>query len=140
MNDDELPDESDSEPDNFGNVASKETQQNDMNILEELEVYEVVPVEQAEGTPWVTARWVIDHRIGGEVRPRVVAREFKKERLVDEFVAPSAGQSPTKLVDYSALLRRHGTFTVDVPNAFFRVDETEEVNVHNTATIMCAGT
>ena len=48
---------------------------------------------------------------------------------MDDFFAPSARQSTTRLVDYSALKRRVVKFNAEVMNGILRADETQEVRV-----------
>ena len=60
---------------------------------------------------------------------RFVGREFQSEQFMDDPVAASSGHAATRLVANTALTRRQVTFAANVTDAFFHVDETDEVYV-----------
>ena len=88
----------------FADEGTREAKQRDLNIWEEFVVYDVVLVDQAEEKQWATTRCDIDHRVGGEVRARCVAREFKKAQFMDDLFAPSSGHWTTSLSEPTTFL------------------------------------
>ena len=54
------------------------------------------PWTKQRGNQCVTTRCDIQQRVGGNVRERFVAREFKKEQFMDDLFALSSGHSTTR--------------------------------------------
>ena len=65
-----------------------------------------------------------DNTLGG-IRARFVAREFKGDETKYDVFAPSSTRSTGLVVDYLSLKKSYHTFTADVTNAYFHVDEDE---------------
>ena len=99
-----------------------------LDRLAEFGVYETVDLQVALGKKRVTTRWHTDHRKDG-IRARFVAREFKGDEAMYDAFAPSSTTSTGRIIDYLSLKNSYHTFTADVTNAYFHVDEDEECYV-----------
>ena len=80
------------------------------------------------GKKRVTTRRDPDHRKDG-ITARLVAREFKGDETMYDVFAPSSTASTGLVNDYLSLEKSCHTFTADVTNAYFLVDEDEECYV-----------
>ena len=78
----------------------------------------------APGKKRVTTRRDLDHRKDG-IRARFVSRELKGNETMYDVFAPSTG----RVIDNLSLKKSCHTFTADVTNAYFHVDENEECYV-----------
>ena len=93
--------------------------------LAEFGVYGEVDLHAALGKKRVTSRWNLDHRKDG-IRARLVAREFKGDETLYDVFAPSSNPSTGRVIDHLSLKKSYHTFTADVTNSYFHVDEDEE--------------
>ena len=80
----------------------------------------------------MTTRWDLDHRKDG-IRARFVAREFKGDETMYDMFAPSSTASTGRVNDYLSLEKSYHTFTADVINAHFHVDEDGKCYVDSPA-------
>ena len=88
----------------------------------------MVDMHTALGPKRVTTRWDLDHRKDG-IRARFVAREFKGDETMNDVFSLSTTPSTRRVIDYLNLKESYHTFTADVTNAHFHVDEDEECHV-----------
>ena len=93
--------------------------------LAEFGVYESVDLHVALGKKRVTTHWDLDRRKDG-IRIRFVPREFECDETMHDVFAPSSTPSTGRVIDHLSLKKSHHTFTADVRNAYFHVDEDEE--------------
>ena len=84
--------------------------------------------DEATKAKRVTTRWDLDHNKDG-IRARFVVREFKGDETMYDVFAPSSTPSTRSVIDYLSLKKSYHTFTADVTNAYFHVDEDEECYV-----------
>ena len=90
---------------------------------------ETVDQQVALGKKRVTTRWRTDHRKGrnqSTIRRKRIARG--NEAMYDA-VALSSTPSTGRIIDYLSLKNSYHTFTADVTNAYFHVDDDEEIYV-----------
>ena len=100
----------------------------ELERLAEFGMHEVVDMHTALGKKRVTTRWNLDHRKDG-MRARFVAREFKGDETLYDVFAPGSTPSAGRVIDHLSLKMSYHTFTADVTNAYFHVDEDEECYV-----------
>ena len=91
-------------------------------------MYETVDLQVALGKNRVTTRWRTDQRKDG-IRARFAAREFKGNEAMCDALEPCSTPSTGRIIDYLSLKKSYHTFTADVSNAYFLVDEDEECYV-----------
>ena len=91
-------------------------------------VYETVDLQDALRKKRVMTPWHTDGRKDG-IRARFVAREFKGDEAMYIAFALSSTPSTGRIIDNLSLKKSHHTFTADVTNAYFLVDEDEECYV-----------
>ena len=96
-----------------------------LDRLAEFGVYETVDLQVALGKKGVTTHWHTDHSKDGIIA-RVVARELKGDEAMYDAFAPCSAPSTGRIIDYLSLKKSYRTFTADVTNAYFLVDEDEE--------------
>ena len=85
-------------------------------------MYETVNLNVVLGKKRVTTRWDLDHRI----RTRFVGREFKGDETMFVVFAPSSTPSTGRVFDFFRLKKSYRTFTTDVTNPYFYVNEDEK--------------
>ena len=96
--------------------------QKELDRVTEFGVYGAVDLHVALGKKHITTRWELDHRKDG-IRARFVAREF------NDVFAPDSTPSTGPIIDYLSLKKSYHTFSADVTNAYFHVDDDEECYV-----------
>ena len=79
----------------------------------------------ALGKKRVTTRWDLDHRMDG-FRTRFVGREFKVDETMFVVFAPSSTPSTGRVNEFFSLKKSYRTFTTDVTNPYFHVNEDEK--------------
>ena len=95
-----------------------------LDRLAEFGVYETVDLHVALGKKEVTTHWHTDHSKDGIIA-RVVARELKGDETMYDAFAPCSAPSTGRIINYLSLKKSYRTFTADVTNAYFLVDEDE---------------
>ena len=91
-------------------------------------VYETVDLQDALGKKRVMTRWRADHRTDG-IRARFVARKLKGDEAMYDASASCSTTSIGRIIDCLRLKKSYHTFTAHVTNAYFHVDEDEEIYV-----------
>ena len=109
-------------------VEAAKAKLKELDRLAEIEVYETVDLHVALGKKRVTTRWDLDHRKDG-IRTRFVAREFKGDETMYDVFAPSSTSSTGRVIDYMSFQKSYYTFTPDVTDAYFHVDEDAECHM-----------
>ena len=114
------------------NAETEEAMEAKLKELDRLAVFggvhETVDLQDDLGKKRVMTPWHTDHRKNG-IRARFVAREFKGDEAMYDAFAPSSTPSTGRIIDYLSVKKSHHTFTTDVTNAYFLVDEDEECYV-----------
>ena len=119
-------------------VDNAETEEATKPKLKELErlaefgACEIVDVHTALNKKRVTTRWDLDHRKDG-IRARFVARGFNGDETMYDVFAPRSTPSTERVIDCLSLKKSYHTFTADVTNAYFHVNEDEECYVEPPA-------
>ena len=107
---------------------STKAQLKELARLAECGVYVMADMHTALGKKRVTTRWASDHWADG-IGARFVAREFKGDETMYDVFAPSTTPSAGRVIDYLSPKTSYHTFTADVTNAYFHVDEGGECDV-----------
>ncbi len=103
-------------------------------------VVDLVPRKHAKGKA-ISARldhvwkWSSESK-GWEVKTRYVAREYKWMEKRDDLFTPGATQHEGRIVDFIALREDQPTFTLDAEDAYYHVNEPEDVWVEALASVV----
>ena len=114
--------------DNAETEEAMEAKLKELDRLAVFGVYETVDLQVALGKKREMTPWHIDHRKKG-IRARFVAREFEGDEAMYDAFAPSSTPSTGRIIDHLRLKKSFHTFKADVTNAYFHVDEDEEIYV-----------
>ena len=88
-------------------------------------MYETVNLHVVLGKKLVMTCWDLDHRMDG-TRTRFVTREFIGDETMFVVSAPRSTPSMGRVFDDLSFKKSYRTFTTDVTNPYFHVDEDEK--------------
>ena len=100
-----------------------------LEMLDKYHVYDVEPVQNAEGQPQVDTRWEI-RWTGGRLKCRLVGREFKWSVMRDDVFAPASSSMTSRVIDFAAMKDDDSDdelccFEVDCTCVFYQAPEKE---------------